>query len=268
MIRLLVILLFIAVLSLVALALSPDDGRPGPGSRHAMLTDLKQMFHIGDPAAPGTAPPSPEPPSPAPVAALSFAPAVQMHSKPVAPPPDPTRHLKPLLSRLDALEQQLTEVSRQRDTLQQSLHQLSERDMQRQHTLDTLTATVQVQQQQLTTLAETEGVLIETGSVISRRQDAGWKLEDILNRTRVFRKTIAFNRTFPVPPKLFLSLTQLDLTSANTQMQVAATKVDHKGFELVLTTRSEERIRQVQVEWLAHGVTVAAAVDAAAPESQ
>ncbi|MEO5363057.1 MAG: H-type lectin domain-containing protein [Magnetococcus sp. DMHC-8] len=97
-------------------------------------------------------------------------------------------------------------------------------------------------------------VRLENGTVVVRKGDADWKLTDLFARVRQYRQRIAFAHPFAQTPKVMLGITLLDLPGDKIRLQTRPEEMDAQGFTLVLETRSDVRLEEIQVDWLAFGV--------------
>lgn len=98
---------------------------------------------------------------------------------------------------------------------------------------------------------EKERVYIEQGSVLAKSGDKNWKLANIFSKLRRYQQPIQFEQVFPIPPKVMLSISQIHFPKENTHFLSKASEITKTGFTLVLETRSDSRLDEVQVDWLA-----------------
>ena len=135
------------------------------------------------------------------------------------------------LKRLPALEQQVAALAERLTPLTQQLPDLTQR----------------VEQ-----LAAAGGnVRIVGGAVLATKGDKAWKLADIFSRLRQLRRRIVFANPFVGPPTVMLSITLIDLTQEKVWFQIRAEAIDAQGFTLVLETRSDARVEEARIDWLA-----------------
>ncbi|MBF0585038.1 MAG: hypothetical protein HQL80_12510, partial [Magnetococcales bacterium] len=52
---------------------------------------------------------------------------------------------------------------------------------------------------------------LQSGTVVVKKGEAGWKLTDLFARIRQYRQSILFESPFPVIPKIVLGITLIDL---------------------------------------------------------
>ena len=114
-------------------------------------------------------------------------------------------------------------------------------------------ATIETRLNQLALLEKRIG-LLENGSVLAKKTDAEWTLTDMFSRLRQHRQAVVFSQDFPVPPKIMLGITMLDLPEEKVRFLARAEEIDTHGFTLVFESRSDSRIEEVQVDWLAFSV--------------
>ena len=89
------------------------------------------------------------------------------------------------------------------------------------------------------------------GNVAVKKSDTGWQLTDLFSRVRQYRRRILFAHPFAKPPQIMLGITLLDLPDGKIRFHARPEKIDAQGFTLLFETRSEARIEEVQVNWLA-----------------
>ncbi len=111
--------------------------------------------------------------------------------------------------------------------------------------------------QSLETASRPDEGHIESGSVLAKKLDEGWKLSNVFTKERRFQQRVHFSRPFAKPPGLFVGISQLDMSQEKMWIHAYADKVDEQGFTLEIKTRSETRIEEVRTEWLAFPDTVA-----------
>lgn len=93
--------------------------------------------------------------------------------------------------------------------------------------------------------------LLENGFVLAKKSDAEWKLIDLFSRQRQYHRPVVFSQAFPVPPKIMLGITQINLPGEKVHFLTRAEEISTHGFTLVFETRSDSRVEEVQVDWLA-----------------
>lgn len=94
---------------------------------------------------------------------------------------------------------------------------------------------------------------LESGSVVAKKGDAEWKLTDLFARTRQYRHPIAFAQPFSQTPRIVLGITLMDLPGEKVRFLARSEEPTPQGFTLLLETRSDARVEEVQVDWLAFG---------------
>lgn len=92
---------------------------------------------------------------------------------------------------------------------------------------------------------------LESGTVVAKKTDSGWQLVELFSRLRQLRQRISFAQPFAHPPQVLLGITLLDLPGEKLRCHVRPEEIDPHGFTLVIETRSDTRIEEVQVNWLA-----------------
>ena len=118
-------------------------------------------------------------------------------------------------------------------------------------------AALEQQQERTMTLFETQlsllnkrQIQVDSGFVLAKKGDASWKLTDLFSRLRQYRQPVAFKRAFSLTPKIMLGITLLE-SGENVRLSVHAEQIHTHGFTLVFETRSDSRLEEVQVDWLA-----------------
>lgn len=97
--------------------------------------------------------------------------------------------------------------------------------------------------------------VLENGSSTVKKRDKGWKLIDMFSRLRQLRRNIAFVKPFSTLPKIMLGITLINIPGEqHMRFFVRAEEVTTHGFTLVFETRSDNRIEEAQVDWLAFSV--------------
>ncbi|MEO5348067.1 MAG: H-type lectin domain-containing protein [Magnetococcus sp. YQC-3] len=94
---------------------------------------------------------------------------------------------------------------------------------------------------------------LENGTAVVNKTDAGWKLLDLFSRLRQLRRRVPFAQAFTETPQVVLGITLLDLPGEKIRCQVHPEEIDPQGFTLVFETRSDARVEEMQVQWLAYG---------------
>ena len=103
-------------------------------------------------------------------------------------------------------------------------------------------------------LSDQQHIQVESGSVLAKKGDATWKLTNLFSRLRQYRQPVTFKRAFSSMPKIMLGITLLE-TSENVRLSVHAEQIHTQGFTMVFETRSDSRLEEVKVEWLAFSET-------------
>ena len=137
-------------------------------------------------------------------------------------------------------------------TIEKQQHKLSILEEQLQHmaTLETSLKQMETRLKHLATL-EKRISLMENGTVVAKKRDTAWKLTDIFSRMRQYRQPITFSQPFSHPPRIVLGITMIDLPREKVRFLAYAEKIRKQGFTLVFETRSDSRVEEVQVDWLA-----------------
>ncbi|MBF0158666.1 MAG: H-type lectin domain-containing protein [Magnetococcales bacterium] len=94
---------------------------------------------------------------------------------------------------------------------------------------------------------------LESGSWRAKRDSPDWRLTDVLTRRRRLTQTVSFQRPFTSPPAIVLGVTLIDPGQEGASIEVSAQEIGTDDFLLVLESWSDNRIREIQLNWLAHG---------------
>ncbi|MBF0160734.1 MAG: H-type lectin domain-containing protein [Magnetococcales bacterium] len=93
------------------------------------------------------------------------------------------------------------------------------------------------------------------GSVAIKKGDPDWKLTDLFSRSRQYRQRILFAHPFAHPPHILLGITLLDLPGEKIRFHARPEEIDTQGFTLTLETRSEARLEEIHMDWIAVDTT-------------
>ncbi|WP_085441610.1 H-type lectin domain-containing protein [Magnetofaba australis] len=97
--------------------------------------------------------------------------------------------------------------------------------------------------------------LIQSGAHLIRRNDPEWRLKSLFTKQREFRHRIVFAQPFRSAPEVILGVSAIMIDPDQQQtLRIRAEEIDTKGFTLVADTLSDSRMREMQAQWLAHGV--------------
>ncbi|ABK43475.1 hypothetical protein Mmc1_0957 [Magnetococcus marinus MC-1] len=88
------------------------------------------------------------------------------------------------------------------------------------------------------------------GTVEITKKDNRWELTNLFTKTRVYRQPILFSPPFTRLPKVMVALQGLQLDKATT-LKIEAQNITPQGFELVVTSQSDQRVEQLTSGWLA-----------------
>lgn len=93
--------------------------------------------------------------------------------------------------------------------------------------------------------------VLESGFVLAKKRDAAWTLTNVFSRQRQYRRDVLFSRPFPEPPRIVLGITLINLPGEKVHFLARAEAIHVRGFTMVFETRSDSRVEEVQVDWLA-----------------
>ena len=94
---------------------------------------------------------------------------------------------------------------------------------------------------------------IVSGVWQAKKEHQEWQLTDVFMRRRRLTQQITFQQPFATPPHMLLGITSIEISKDNASIGITAQEIRQDGFLLVLETSSENRVRELQVSWLAHG---------------
>ncbi|PRP88554.1 hypothetical protein PROFUN_02965 [Planoprotostelium fungivorum] len=92
---------------------------------------------------------------------------------------------------------------------------------------------------------------IQSGKILPGVKTVGYKLHKNEGK-RFYSESVKFHKSFPVPPKVFVSLCMEDiLTGYEHKIKVVATNIDEEGFSLNFETWDDGKIWSAGATWLA-----------------
>ncbi|MBF0260678.1 MAG: H-type lectin domain-containing protein, partial [Magnetococcales bacterium] len=94
---------------------------------------------------------------------------------------------------------------------------------------------------------------LESGAVVARQEDKGWRIANLFQREREFRERVPFEKGFARPPRVVLGVVGMEPGQERLHFQLSVEGVDATGFTLLVMTRAEERPRELRVSWSAFG---------------
>ncbi len=94
---------------------------------------------------------------------------------------------------------------------------------------------------------------VESGSWLARKESQEWQLTNVFSKRRRLAQPITFRQPFATTPDIVLGITRIDAGQASAVVEISAQEPRQDGFLLVLETSSENRVRELQISWLAHG---------------
>ncbi|GAB0057663.1 hypothetical protein SIID45300_01995 [Candidatus Magnetaquicoccaceae bacterium FCR-1] len=107
--------------------------------------------------------------------------------------------------------------------------------------------------EKLESLPRSVEMRLESGALVVRQDDKGWRIANLFQREREFRERVTFEKGFAAPPRVMLGVVGMEPGQERLHFQLSVEGVDAAGFTLLVMTRAEERPRELRVGWSAFG---------------